>query len=105
MNNDESTVQHTQHAFLVAWGWFAEHLGLLTKIQSVSIRQKQYQHPPQAKVLEFLVATLAGLKYLQDISLAAHPLDKDLAVAQAWGQSHFAGAHWARSATDCPGAG
>ena len=90
MNNDESTVQHTQHAFLVAWGWFAEHLGLLTKIQSVSIRQKQYQHPPQAKVLEFLVATLAGLKYLQDISLAAHPLDKDLAVAQAWGQCGWA---------------
>jgi len=45
---------------------------------------------PQGKVLEFLVAILAGLRYLQDISLSAHPLDKDSAVAQAWGQEGWA---------------
>ena len=39
---------------------------------------------------EFLVAILSGAKYLQDISLAAHPLDKDVAVAQAWGQPGWA---------------
>src|SRR5438874_10782527 len=47
-------------------------------------------HRPQTKVLEFLVAILAGLPHLQDISLAAHPLDKDQAVAQAWGQAAWA---------------
>jgi hypothetical protein len=41
-------------------------------------------------VLELLLATLAGLPYLQDISRAAHPLDQDLAVAQAWEQAGWA---------------
>src|SRR3990172_4357628 len=87
MSNDESEVQYTQHAFLVAWGWFGEHIGLIRRLLAVSLHQKRYHHTPQGKVLEFLVAILAGLKHLQDISLSAHPLDKDLAVAQAWGQA------------------
>jgi hypothetical protein len=82
--------QDTQHAFLVAWGWFAEHIGLIQQLQAVSLKQKAYHHRPQTKVLEFLVAILAGLPHLQDISLAAHPLDKDQAVAQAWGQAAWA---------------
>jgi hypothetical protein len=40
--------------------------------------------------LEFLVAVLAGTKHLQDISLAAHPLDMDQTVAAAWGQPGWA---------------
>ena len=83
-------VQHTQHAFLVAWGAFAAHLGLSEQLQAVSLKQKRYAHTPQSKVLEFLVAILAGVKHLQDISLAAHPLDKDQAVARAWGQPAWA---------------
>jgi len=90
MSNEETQVQHTQHAFLVAWGSFAEHIGLLRQMQAVSLTQKRYRHTPQTKVLEFLVAILAGLKHLQDISLAAHPLDKDQAVAEAWGQPGWA---------------
>jgi hypothetical protein len=83
-------VQHTQHALLVAWGAFAEHIGLPAKLQSVQLNQKRYRHTPQTKVLEFLTAILAGLQHLQDISLAAHPLDKDQAVAEAWGQPGWA---------------
>ena len=90
MSSDESEVQHTQHAFLVAWGWFAEHRDLIQQFQAVCLKQKRYHHTPQGKVLEFLVAILAGLKHLQDISLSAHPLDRDLAVAQAWGQPDWA---------------
>src|SRR5437763_326011 len=90
MSNSETLIQHTQHAFLVAWGWFAEDLGLIQKLQAVSLKQKPYHHRPQTKVLEFLVAILAGLPHLQDISLAAHPLDKDQAVAQAWAQPAWA---------------
>jgi hypothetical protein len=86
----EIYIQNTQHAFLVAWGWFAEHLGLIQKLQAVSLKQKHYHHRPQTKVLEFLVAILAGLQHLQEISLAAHPLDKDQAVAQAWEQPAWA---------------
>lgn len=90
MSNEETDVQHTQHAFLVVWGWFAEQIGLIEQLKRVALKQKRYHHKPQTKILEFLVAILAGLKYLQDISRAAHPLDQDQAVAVAWGQSAWA---------------
>ena len=70
MSNSEKHQQATQYAFLVAWGWFAEHLGLIQHPQAVSLKQKPYHHRPQTKVLEFLVAILV-----------AHPLEKDQAVA------------------------
>ena len=90
MSNSEQHRHDTQHAFLVVWGWFAEHIGLIQQLQAVSLKQKHSHHWPQTKVLEFLVAILAGLQHLQEISLAAHPLDKDQAVAQAWGQPAWA---------------
>lgn len=90
MSNSETPNQNTQHAFLVAWRWFAEHIGLIQRLQTVSLKQKRYHHRPQTKVLEFLVAILAGLQHLQEISLAAYPLDKDQAVAQAWEQPAWA---------------
>ncbi len=78
--------QETQHALLIPWGHFAQEIGLVAGLKAVKLSQKVYEHTPQTKVLEFFVALLSGLKQLQDISLAAHPLDKDIAVAQAWGQ-------------------
>lgn len=90
MSSNECEIQHTQHAFLVAWGWFGEHIGLIRRLLAVPLKQKRYYHTPQGKVLEFLVAILGGLKHLQEISLSAHPLDKDVAVAQAWGQEGWA---------------
>jgi hypothetical protein len=90
MSDNEMQVQDTQHAFLVAWGWFAEHMGLLRALQGVPLHQKKYTHTPQTKVLEFLVAILCGLEHLQDISLSAHPLDMDQGVAEAWGQRGWA---------------
>jgi hypothetical protein len=87
---DMAQEQETQHALLVPWGHFAREIGLLSGIEAAKINQKVYEHTPQAKVLEFLVAILSGAKYLQEISLAAHPLDKDLAVAAAWGQAGWA---------------
>ena len=41
-------------------------------------------------MIEFLVAILAGLPHLKDLSLAAHPLDQDQAVAEAWQQPAWA---------------
>lgn len=90
MSDGEKKTQHTQHAFLVAWGWFGNHLGLPQRFEALHLKQKHYQHTPQTKVLEFLVSLLGGLEHLQDISLAAHPLDKDQAVAEAWGQPGWA---------------
>ena len=90
MSGENTSGMRTQHAFLVAWGWFAEAAGLIQKIETVPMQQKVCKHSPQRKVLEFVVGTLAGMKHLQDLSLAAHPLDRDEAVAQAWGQSSWA---------------
>jgi hypothetical protein len=90
MSNEELQVQDTQHAFLVAWGWFAQDIGLIQALQSVVLHQKKYTHTPQSKVLEFLVAILGGLEHLEDISRSAHPLDQDQAVAEAWGQPGWA---------------
>ncbi len=82
--------KETQHALMVVWGQFAREIGLISGIEAVLLHQKTCAHSPQAKVLEFLVAILSGAKYLQEISLAAHPLDKDLALAHAWGQTQWA---------------
>lgn len=80
----------TQHAFLIVWGHYAAHSGLIDTVNKIPLRQKTYRHTPQRKVLEYLVATLAGLAHLKDISCAAHPLDQDLAVARAWEQDSWA---------------
>jgi len=90
MSRDRSSSQYTQHALLVSWGAFAEHIGLPQRLEAVPLKQKTYKHSPQSKVLAFLVAILAGLPHLQDLSRAAHPLDKDIAVAEAWGQTDWA---------------
>lgn len=90
MSENDEQIQQTQHAFLVIWGQFAQAKGLTKRIEGVKLRQKNYYHRPQTKVLEFLVANMSGFKELQQISLSAHPLDKDQAVAAAWGQSGWA---------------
>jgi len=80
----------TDHAMLVVWGQYAHCLGLIQAIEQIPMPQKTVQHSPQGKVIEFLVAILGGLEYLKDISLSARPLDKDQAVARAWGQPGWA---------------
>lgn len=80
----------TSHAMLVPWGLFAQHIGLVDALKRVPIPQRQRDYTPQTKLLEFLVAMLAGCAYLQDISRGSHPLDQDLAAARAWGQPGWA---------------
>jgi len=60
---------------------------LAPSVSNLQLKQKRYHHTPQTKVRKFFVSILGGLKHLQEISLAAHPLDKDRAVAKAWGQT------------------
>jgi len=80
----------TQHAMLVIWGLYARQIGLVQALEQVKLRQKTCTHQPQTKVLEFLVAILAGLPHLKDISRSAHPLDQDQMTAEAWGQPAWA---------------
>jgi hypothetical protein len=88
--SDSQVTTFTHHAMLVAWGQFAQCIGLTARIEAVPLHQKTVDHTPTSKVLEFLAAVLGGLEYLKDISLSAHPLDQDQAVAQAWGQPGWA---------------
>ncbi len=80
----------THHAMLVLWGQYAQQIGLIQTLEAIELRQKKRDHSPQTKVIEFLVANLAGLSHLKDISRSAHPLDQDQAVARAWGQPAWA---------------
>ena len=84
--SNSETNELTHHAMLIAWGEFAHSVGLIQEIESVPLRQKTVTHRPQTKILEFLVAILAGLEYLKDLSRSAHPIDQDQTVAKAWGQ-------------------
>ena len=54
------------------------------------MHQKTVEHSPQTKILEYFIAILAGLKYLQELSRSAHPIDQDQAVAKAWLQARWA---------------
>lgn len=90
MRRKKTSATTTQHALLVVWGEFARSMGVIDEMMTVPIRQKEQTHSAQRKVLELLVATLAGLPHLQDISRSAHPMDQDTAVAEAWGQTQWA---------------
>ncbi len=87
---DASAATLTNHALLVVWGHFAQRIGLLKALEETPIPQRKRVHTPQTKLLEFLVAILGGCAYLKDISHGPHPLDKDQAVADAWGQPGWA---------------
>ncbi len=80
----------THHAMLVAWGQFAQNIGLIRAIDTIELHQKKVKHSPQTKILEFFVAILAGLQHLQGLSRSAHPIDQDQAVAKAWSQAGWA---------------
>ena len=82
--------EYVSNAMLVAWGAYAQQIGLVARLSQVVLRQKTREHRPQTKVIEFLLAILAGLPHLQDLSRSAHPLDQDQAVAEAWGQRAWA---------------
>jgi hypothetical protein len=89
MSQTEKTTL-THHAMLVAWGQYAQCIGLVEAIEAVSLHQKAVVHQPQKKVLEFFVTILGGFEHLKDITYSEHPLDKDITVARAWGQPAWA---------------
>jgi hypothetical protein len=74
----------TQHAMLIAWGYFARSIGLLERLAKVPIAQKKVLRYPQEKLTEFLVGLLSGIEYLTDLSEGPAPLAKDRQVAIAW---------------------
>jgi hypothetical protein len=90
MSETATSAYHTEHALLVLLGQYAQHLGLINALMAVPLHQQARTFSPQTKVLEFLVAILAGLPHLEDISRDGRPLDQDQAVAHAWQQAGWA---------------
>lgn len=82
--------RYTDHALLVVWGQFARQFGLVSALMAVPLAQKTVEHAPQTKLLQLLVATLAGCAHLWEMAKGPHPLVKDQAVAEAWGQPDWA---------------
>jgi hypothetical protein len=74
----------TQHALMVAWGEFADEIGLIEKLKQVSLPQKSVVHTPQAKVLSFLMGILSGIPHLKDLNEGPHPLAHDGPALRAW---------------------
>lgn len=74
----------TQHALMVAWGEFADEIGLIEKLNQVSIPQKSVVHTPQAKLLSFLMGILSGMTHLKDLNEGPHPLAHDWPAIRAW---------------------
>ncbi len=84
----------TQHALLVAWGEFADEIGLIEKLNRVSIPQKSVVHTPQAKLLGFLMGILSGMTHLKDLNEGPHPLAHDWPALRAWrlvALAHYSG--------------
>ena len=83
----------TEHGLLIAFGEFAQQTQLLRGLMTVRIPQKVPQQVgaivPQTKLVELCAGLLSGIEYLQDLSLGHHPLTKDPAAAEAWGQVRF----------------
>jgi hypothetical protein len=88
--SDSEINELTHHAMLVAWGEFAQSIGLIQEVEGVTMHQKTVTHRPRTKILEFFIAILAGLEHLKDLSRSAHPIDQDQAVAKAWLQPAWA---------------
>ncbi len=93
----------TQHALMVAWGEFAQEIGLIDTLKQVPISQKAVVHTPQAKLLTFLMGLLTGLEHLKDLNEGAHPLAHDWPAMRAWGLvalAHYTGVSRTLSACD-----
>lgn len=93
----------TQHALMVAWGEFAQEIGLIDQLKQVAIPQKAVVHTPQAKLLTFLMGILTGIEHLKDLNEGAHPLAHDWPAIRAWGLvglAHYSGISRTLSACD-----
>jgi len=88
----DQTVVETEHALLVAYGRFAQQIGLADALERIPFKMKTIDHRPQDKTVELLAHLLAGGMHVSELGKSAHPLVQDAAVAAAWGQESFASA-------------
>lgn len=78
-------IQRTEHAMMVAWGYFARTLGLAERLRQEVVIPRHHENVPSGDlILQFGLLPLAGSTELQDLEEGPRPLAKDQAVAAAW---------------------
>ena len=90
--HQDQTLIETEHALLIAYGRFAQQVGLLEALEQVPFKMKTVEHSPEDKTAELLAHILAGGMHVNELAKSAHPLVMDQPVAEAWGQETFASA-------------
>jgi hypothetical protein len=90
--HQDQTLVETEHALLIAYGRFAQQVGLLQALEQVPFKMKTVEHTPEDKTAELLAHILAGSMHVNELATSAHPLVKDQMVARAWDQQTFASA-------------
>ena len=93
----------TEHALLVAWGLFAQQMGLLKGLEDVPVNMGTGVYTPQTKIIEFLIAVLAGVNRLRELNEGERPLAEDVSLAVAWlreGLAHYSGVSRTLKAAD-----
>ena len=93
----------TEHALLVAWGLFAQQMGLLKGLEDVPVNMGTGVYTPQTKLIEFLIAVLAGVDRLRELNEGERPLAEDVSIAVAWlreGLAHYSGVSRTLQAAD-----
>lgn len=93
----------TEHALMVAWGEYAQEIGLLDKLKAVNLPQKEVVHAPQGKLLTFLMGILTGIEHLKDLNEGPHPLAHDWPAIRAWqlvSLAHYSGVSRTLAACD-----
>jgi hypothetical protein len=86
------TLVETEHALLVAYGRFAQQVGLIDSLERLPYKMKTVEHSPGDKSAELFAHILAGGMHVSELAKSAHPLITDQAVARAWAQEAFASA-------------
>jgi hypothetical protein len=81
----ETKIQRTEHAMMVAWGYFSCLHRLAERLrQGVTIPRHHENILAGDLILEFGLLLLSGSTQLQDLNLGPRPLVKDEAVREAW---------------------
>jgi len=81
----EAKVQGTEHAMMVAWGYFSRLHRLAQRLRErVTIPRHHENIPAGDLILEFGLLLLSGSTQLQDLNLGPRPLVKDRVVGTAW---------------------
>lgn len=82
---DQTEIQETEHAMIVAWGYFSRLHRLAQQLREHVHLPRHHENIPMGDlILEFGLLLLSGSTQIQDLNLGPRPLVQDTAVGAAW---------------------